>query len=80
MTVDGGRSRSDGRPTTSSLTIRVSRHHGRLIAARARWSTAIWPARTARVNGVEIDEVVLGAGDRIELGDTVLVVESVGDA
>jgi len=33
----------------------------------------------SRVNGVAIDEVVLGAGDRIEVGDTVLVVESVGD-
>jgi hypothetical protein len=32
------------------------------------------------VNGIEIDEVVLGAGDRIELGDTILVVESVSTA
>jgi pSer/pThr/pTyr-binding forkhead associated (FHA) protein len=31
----------------------------------------------SRVNGARVDEVVLGEGDRIELGDTVLVVESV---
>jgi pSer/pThr/pTyr-binding forkhead associated (FHA) protein len=33
-----------------------------------------------RVNGVAVTEVVLGEGDRLELGDTVLVVESVGPA
>jgi pSer/pThr/pTyr-binding forkhead associated (FHA) protein len=34
----------------------------------------------SRVNGVAIDEVVLGEGDRIQLGDTILIVESVPDA
>jgi hypothetical protein len=29
------------------------------------------------VNGTRVEEVVLGEGDRIEIGDTVLVVESV---
>ena len=29
-----------------------------------------------RVNGVRVDEVVLGSGDTIELGDTVLVVDA----
>ena len=31
----------------------------------------------SRVNGTPVDEVVLGVGDRIELGDTLLVVEAV---
>ena len=30
-----------------------------------------------RVNGVRAAEVALGVGDRIEIGDTVLVVEAV---
>jgi pSer/pThr/pTyr-binding forkhead associated (FHA) protein len=30
----------------------------------------------SRVNGVRVDEIVLGSGDRIQLGDTVLVVET----
>ena len=33
----------------------------------------------SRVNGVGVGELVLGAGDRIELGDTVIVVEVAGD-
>ena len=31
----------------------------------------------SRVNGTPIEEVVLGVGDRIEVGDTLLVVEAV---
>jgi hypothetical protein len=31
------------------------------------------------VNGVQVGELVLGAGDRIELGDTVILVEVAGD-
>jgi hypothetical protein len=31
------------------------------------------------VNGAPVGELVLGAGDRIELGDTVLMVEVTGD-
>jgi biotin carboxyl carrier protein len=30
------------------------------------------------VNGTAVDEVVLGVGDRIEVGDTLLVIEAVG--
>ena len=33
----------------------------------------------SRVNGVQVGELVLGAGDRIELGDTVIMVEVAGD-
>ena len=31
----------------------------------------------SRVNGARVEEVVLGQGDRIEVGDTTLVVQSV---
>ena len=59
----------------------MSRHHGRLIARQgALVYRDLASTNGSRVNGVEIDEVVLGAGDRIELGDTVLVVESVAGA
>ena len=34
----------------------------------------------SKVNGVGVGELVLGAGDRIELGDTVIVVEVAGDS
>ena len=33
----------------------------------------------SRVNGVQVGELVLGVGDRIELGDTVIMVEVAGD-
>jgi pSer/pThr/pTyr-binding forkhead associated (FHA) protein len=55
----------------------VSRYHGRLQGREgALVYRDLGSTNGARVNGVEVDEVVLGAGDRIELGDTVLVVES----
>lgn len=70
-----------GRATDNILVLRdsrVSRHHGRLTARQgALVYRDLGSTNGSRVNGVEIDEVVLGAGDRIELGDTVLVVESV---
>ena len=69
-----------GRATDNSFVVqdsRVSRHHGRL---QARSGALIYrdlgSTNGSRVNGVLVDEVVLGVGDRIELGDTVLVVES----
>jgi pSer/pThr/pTyr-binding forkhead associated (FHA) protein len=33
-----------------------------------------------QVNGLRVAEVALGEGDRIQMGDTTLVVESVGPA
>jgi pSer/pThr/pTyr-binding forkhead associated (FHA) protein len=33
----------------------------------------------SRVNGVAVGELVLGVGDRIELGDTIIIVEVAGD-
>jgi hypothetical protein len=80
--------RVDGRPLTigrareNGLVLhdsRVSRFHGRLQARRgALVYTDLDSTNGTRVNGVAVTEVVLGGGDRIELGDTVLVVESVG--
>jgi hypothetical protein len=56
---------------------RVSRHHGRLQARRgALVYTDTGSTNGTRVNGLTVDEIVLGLGDLIQLGDTVLVVES----
>ena len=39
--------------------------------------TDLESANGSRVNGVAISEVALGAGDRIEIGTTIFVVEAV---
>jgi hypothetical protein len=80
----------DGRPMTLGRSVdnaivvrdsRVSRHHGRLQGRQgALVYSDLGSTNGSRVNGVAIDEVVLGEGDRIEIGDTVLVVESLPDA
>lgn len=57
--------------------VRASRHHARLQARRgALVFTDLGSTNGSRVNGLAVDEIVLGLGDRIELGDTTLVVES----
>ncbi|HET7726425.1 MAG TPA: DUF3662 and FHA domain-containing protein [Candidatus Limnocylindrales bacterium] len=57
--------------------VRVSRHHARLQARRGSLVfTDLGSTNGSRVNGLAVDEIVLGLGDRIELGDTTLVVES----
>jgi hypothetical protein len=70
-----------GRASDNGLVIhdsRISRHHARLQARRGTLVlTDLGSTNGSRVNGARVDEVVLGEGDRIELGDTVLVVESV---
>ncbi|MDQ2964548.1 MAG: FHA domain-containing protein [Chloroflexota bacterium] len=70
-----------GRGNDNGLVIhdsRISRHHARLQARRGTLVlTDLGSTNGLRVNGVRVDEVVLGEGDQIELGDTVLVVESV---
>jgi FHA domain-containing protein len=70
-----------GRANDNGLVIhdsRISRHHARLQARRGTLVlTDLGSTNGCRVNGARVDEVVLGEGDRIELGDTVLVVESV---
>ncbi len=57
---------------------RVSRHHGRIVGRRG---TLIYldvgSTNGSKVNGEPVVEVVLGIGDRLELGDTTLVVEVV---
>ncbi|MDQ6794068.1 MAG: DUF3662 and FHA domain-containing protein [Chloroflexota bacterium] len=68
-----------GRAPDNGLVIhdsRVSRHHARMQARRGTLVfTDLGSTNGSRVNGARIAEVVLGEGDRIELGDTVLVVE-----
>lgn len=70
-----------GRGSDNGLVIhdsRISRHHARLQARRGTLVlTDLGSTNGSRVNGVPVQEVVLGEGDRIELGDTVLVVETV---
>ena len=69
-----------GRGSDNRLVVsdsRVSRHHARLQARRgALVFTDLGSTNGSRVNGVRVAEVVLGEGDRIEVGDTVLVVEA----
>lgn len=70
-----------GRAPDNGLVLhdsRVSRYHGRLQARRgALVYTDLGSTNGSRVNGSPVREVVLGEGDRIELGDTILLVESV---
>jgi hypothetical protein len=55
---------------------RISRHHGRLQARRGTLVyTDLGSTNGSRVNGIRVDEIVLGEGDRLQVGDTVLVVE-----
>jgi hypothetical protein len=81
--IDGA-SLSIGRASDNDLTIhdgRVSRHHARLQVRRGTLVfTDLRSTNGSRVNGVRVAEVVLGEGDRIELGDTVLVVEAVSSS
>lgn len=59
---------------------RVSRHHARIAGRRGTLVYAdLGSTNGSRVNGVQVGELVLGAGDRIEIGDTVIVVEVAGD-
>jgi hypothetical protein len=56
---------------------RVSRRHGRLQARRgALVYTDLGSTNGSRVNGIRVDEIALGLGDRVQVGDTVLVVET----
>ncbi|HTC85147.1 MAG TPA: DUF3662 and FHA domain-containing protein [Candidatus Acidoferrum sp.] len=83
-----GRGRSivvDGRPLTlgrandNDVVLGdggVSRHHARLQGrGGALILTDLQSRNGSRVNGVTVTEVVLGPGDRIQLGETVLVVD-----
>jgi hypothetical protein len=80
----------DGRPLTIGRAMdndlvlgdsRVSRHHARLQGRRGTLVlTDLGSSNGTRVNGITVQEVVLGPGDRIQLGDSVLVVDSVSNA
>ena len=78
-----GSSLTIGRGPDNDLVLadgRVSRHHARVIGRRGTLVyTDLGSTNGSRVNGAPVGELVLGAGDRIELGDTVLVVEATGD-
>lgn len=74
-----GTSLTIGRASDNDVVLadgRVSRHHARLTA---RQGTLVYSdlgsTNGSRVNGVAVGEVVLGPGDRIELGDTVVSIE-----
>ena len=77
--VDGtpltlGRSRDNGLVLADP---RVSRAHGRLQARRGTLVyTDLGSTNGSRVNGIRVDEIALGVGDRLILGDTILVVET----
>ena len=81
--VEGG-SLTIGRATDNDLVAhdgRVSRHHGRIDGRRGTLVYSdLGSTNGSRVNGVAVSEVVLGVGDRVELGDTTLVVEVAGAA
>jgi hypothetical protein len=76
--VDGtpltlGRAADNGLVLTDA---RVSRHHARLQARRGTLVfTDLGSTNGSRLNGVRVDECALGMGDRLLVGDTVLVVE-----
>lgn len=71
-----------GRATDNDLVAvdgRVSRHHGRIVGRRGTLVYSdLGSTNGSRVNGVAVTEVVLGVGDRLEVGDTALVVEVAG--
>ena len=79
-----GSSLTIGRAADNDLVLpdgRVSRHHARVTGRRGTLVyTDLGSTNGSRVNGAPVGELVLGAGDRIELGDSVLVVEATGDA
>ncbi len=69
-----------GRAADNGLVLRnsrVSRHHARLRARHGMLVlTDLGSSNGVLVNGVSVVEVALGVGDRIEIGDTVLVVDA----
>ncbi len=78
-----GSSMTLGRASDNDVVLpdgRVSRHHARLVGRRG---TVVYSdlgsTNGSKVNGVAVGELVLGAGDRIEIGDTVIVLEVAGE-
>ncbi len=59
--------------------VRVSRHHGRIVGRRGTLVYVdLGSTNGSRVNGEAVSEVVLGVGDRLQVGDTAIVVEVAG--
>jgi hypothetical protein len=83
VVVEGG-SLTIGRSTDNDLVAldsQVSRHHGRIVGRRGTLVYAdLGSTNGSRVNGVPVTEVVLGVGDRLEIGDTAIIVEVAGTA
>jgi hypothetical protein len=78
----GGGGLTIGRAAGNDLVARdtrVSRHHGRIAGRRG---TLVYldlgSTNGSRVNGEPVTEVVLGVGDRLEVGATTIVVEGAG--
>jgi len=78
VTIGGG-GLTIGRAEDNDLVARdsrVSRHHGRIAGRRG---TLVYldlgSTNGSRVNGEPVSEVVLGVGDRLEVGSTIIVVE-----
>jgi hypothetical protein len=78
----GGGGLTIGRSDDNDLVARdsrVSRHHGRIAG---RLGTLVYAdlgsTNGSRVNGEPVTEVVLGVGDRLEIGATMIVVEGAG--
>jgi hypothetical protein len=91
LTTDGSEAviEVDGHPLTVGRSpdnvvvlrdARVSRRHGRL---QARHGTLVYTdlgsTNGSWVNGIRVDEIALGLGDRLLVGDTVMVVETLPD-
>lgn len=72
-----------GRATDNALVLpdsRVSRHHARVQARRGTLVfTDLGSTNGSRVNGIRVDACALGTGDRVLVGDTVLLVEQLPD-
>lgn len=68
-----GRSDDNGLVARDAL---VSRHHGRIAGRRGTLVyTDLGSTNGSRVNGEPVTEVVLGVGDRLQVGSTTLVLE-----
>jgi hypothetical protein len=56
--------------------VRVSRHHGRIAGRRGTLVYSdLGSTNGSKVNGEPVTEVVLGVGDRLQIGNTTLVLE-----
>jgi len=82
VVADGG-TLTIGRAETNGLVLadsRASRHHARLIARDGLLILADQESTNGtRVNGETIRELAVGAGDRILIGDSTLIVEAIDD-